>query len=91
MLHDPERELRAGPAASLSIAFALPALMAKAGRGSYATYLLHPVVLVSVMLAFRVVPLGAGLKFVLVSVVAVPVCFAVGYVVTRLPGVGRVV
>lgn len=66
-------------------------LMAKAGRGSYATYLLHPVVLVSVMLAFRVVPLGAQLKFVVVSIVAVPVCFAVGYAVTRLPGVGRVV
>jgi peptidoglycan/LPS O-acetylase OafA/YrhL len=66
-------------------------LMTKAGRGSYATYLLHPVVLVSVMLAFRVVPLGAELKFVIVSVVAVPVCFAVGYAVTRLPGVGRVV
>lgn len=66
-------------------------LMAKAGRGSYATYVLHPVVLVSVMLAFRVVPLGPELKFLIVSVVAVPVCFAVGYGVTRLPGVGRVV
>ena len=66
-------------------------LMTKAGRGSYATYLLHPVALVSVMLAFRVVPLGAELKFVLVSVVAVPVCFVVGYAVTRLPGLGRVV
>jgi peptidoglycan/LPS O-acetylase OafA/YrhL len=66
-------------------------LMTKAGRGSYATYLLHPVVLVSVMLAFRALPLGAELKFVLVSVVGVPVCFAVGYAVTRLPGVGRVV
>jgi glucans biosynthesis protein C len=66
-------------------------LIAKAGRGSYATYLLHPVVLVSVMLAFRAVPLGAELKFVIVSMVAVPVCFAIGYAVTRLPGVGRVV
>jgi glucans biosynthesis protein C len=66
-------------------------LMAKAGRGSYATYLLHPVVLVSVMLAFRPVPLGAELKFVLVSVIAVPVCFAVGYAATLLPGVRRVV
>ncbi len=65
--------------------------MAKAGRGSYATYLLHPVVLVLVMLAFRAVPLGAELKFVIVSVVAVPVCFVVGYAVTRLPWVGRVV
>lgn len=66
-------------------------LMAKAGRGSYAAYLLHPVVLVAVMLALRSVPLGAQAKFVLVSVVAVPLCFAVGYVVTRLPGVRRVV
>ncbi len=66
-------------------------LMAKAGRGSYAAYLLHPVALVSVMLAFRAVPLGAELKFVVVSAVAVPACFAVGYAVTRLPGAGRVV
>ena len=66
-------------------------LMARAGRGSYATYVLHPVVLVSVMLAFRVVPLGPELKFLVVSAVAVPVCFAVGYAVTRLPGIGRVV
>lgn len=66
-------------------------LIAKAGRGSYATYLLHPVVLVSVMLALRGVPLGAQPKFVIVSVVGVPLCFAVGYAVTRLPGVGRVV
>jgi peptidoglycan/LPS O-acetylase OafA/YrhL len=66
-------------------------LLTRAGRGSYATYLLHPVVLVSVMLAFRAVPVGAQLKFVVVSVVAVPVCFAVGYAVTRIPGVGRIV
>lgn len=64
---------------------------ARAGRGSYATYLLHPVVLVSVMLAFREVPLASELKFVVVAVVAVPVCFVVGYAATRLPGVGRVV
>lgn len=66
-------------------------LMARAGRGSYATYVLHPVVLVSVMLAFRVLPLGPEIKFLAVAVVAVPACFAVGYAVTRLPGVGRLV
>lgn len=66
-------------------------LVARAGRGSYATYVLHPVVLVLVMLAFRMAPLGPEVKFVLVSAVAVPTCFAVGYAVTRLPGVGRVV
>lgn len=66
-------------------------LMAKAGRGSYATYVLHPLVLVSVMLAFRVFSPAPELKFLLVSAVAVPVCFAVGYAATRLPGVGRVI
>lgn len=66
-------------------------LLAKAGRGSYAAYLLHPVLLVSLMLAFRAVPVGSQLKFVLVALVAVPACFTVGYAVTRIPGVGRVV
>lgn len=66
-------------------------LMGKAGRGSYATYVLHPVVLVCVMLAFRSVPLAAEVKFLVVAVVAVPVCFTVGYAVTRLPGIRRVV
>ena len=65
-------------------------ILAKAGRGSYATYVLHPLVLVGVMLAFRAVPLDAAWKFLLVAAVAVPVCFAVGYGVTRLPGVRRV-
>ncbi|WP_153502555.1 acyltransferase family protein [Cumulibacter manganitolerans] len=65
-------------------------LMIKAGRGSYAAYLLHPVVLVCVMLAMRTVPLGAQLKFVIVSVIAIPVCFTVGYALSRLPGVRRV-
>lgn len=66
------------------------ALLARAGRGSYTTYVLHPLLLVGVMLAFRVVPLAAAWKFPLVAAIAVPVCFTVGYGVTRLPGVGRV-
>ncbi|MDO9498087.1 MAG: acyltransferase family protein, partial [Nocardioides sp.] len=66
-------------------------LMEKAGRGSYATYVSHPLVLVSVMVAFRPLPLGAELKFVMVTAVAVPLCFGVGYLLTRLPGVSRVI
>lgn len=66
-------------------------LLAKAGRGSYATYVTHPLVLVSVMLAFRPLPLAAELKFVAVAAVAVPLCFAVGYLLTRVPGVSRVI
>lgn len=64
--------------------------MEKPGRGSYATYVSHPLVLVSVMLAFRPLPLGAELKFVAVTAVAVPLCFAVGYLLTRVPVFAKV-
>jgi peptidoglycan/LPS O-acetylase OafA/YrhL len=62
----------------------------KAGRSSYATYLLHPLVLTSVMVALSPIPVVAELKFLLVVAVGVPCCFAVGHAVTRLPGVRSV-
>ena len=65
-------------------------LLAKAGRASYATYFLHPLVLIALMLLFSSVPLGPGIKFVLVATVGVPACFTVGYALTRLPGVSKV-
>lgn len=58
----------------------------RAGRSSYATYLLHPLVLTSVMVVLSPVPLVAELKFLLVVAVGVPCCFTVGHAVTRLPG-----
>jgi glucans biosynthesis protein C len=61
-----------------------------AARGSYATYVLHPLVVTLLMLAFAPLALAVWPKFVLVAAVAVPVCFVVGYAVTRLPGVSRV-
>ena len=57
-----------------------------ASRGSYAAYLLHPLVLVVISLAMRPVPVPPEVKFVLVAVVGVPACFAVGYLATRVPG-----
>jgi hypothetical protein len=47
-------------------------------------------VITAVMLAVAPVDLGAWAKFVLVSALAVPACFAVGYGLTRLPGVSTV-
>jgi hypothetical protein len=64
--------------------------VANAARASYATYFVHPLVITAVMLAVAPVDLGAWAKFVLVSVLAVPACFAVGYALTRLPGVSTV-
>jgi surface polysaccharide O-acyltransferase-like enzyme len=65
-------------------------LIAKAGRASYATYILHPLVLTTLMVLFALVALGPALKFLVLSLVAVPTCFLIGYAVTRLPGVSRV-
>ncbi|HEX5770216.1 MAG TPA: hypothetical protein VFY11_04570, partial [Nocardioidaceae bacterium] len=63
---------------------------AAAARGSYATYVLHPVPMVLLSWLFAAVALAPEAKFVVVAVLAVPVCFAVGYAVTRIPGVSRV-
>ena len=62
-------------------------ILARAGRASYATYVLHPLVLTAIMVLFASLVVAPELKFLLVSMVAVPVCFVVGYALTRLPGI----
>jgi surface polysaccharide O-acyltransferase-like enzyme len=59
-------------------------LRARAGQASYAAYVLHPLVLTAVMVAFASLALAPELKFLIVIVVAVPACFLVGYPLTRL-------
>jgi glucans biosynthesis protein C len=65
-------------------------LRAQAGRASYATYVLHPLVLTAIMVAFAALALAPELTFLIVAVVAVPVCFAAGYAATRVPGISKV-
>jgi hypothetical protein len=65
-------------------------LLAKAARGSYATYVVHPLVLTLLMVMFSAVPIGPEVKFVVVAVLAVPASFAVGYALARLPGTSNV-
>ncbi len=66
------------------------ALVAKAGRASYATYFIHPLVITLVMMSLAWVPLVPELKFLLVAPLAVVACYAVGDGLTRLPGVSKV-
>jgi glucan biosynthesis protein C len=66
------------------------ALLERAGRASYATYFIHPLVLTAVMILFASVLLAPVIKFVLVAAVAIPACFAAGYTLTRLPGFSKV-
>jgi hypothetical protein len=65
-------------------------IVAAAARSSYATYFIHPLVLTAVMLLCRPIDLASPLKFVVVSFIAVPACFAAGQLLSRLPGVARV-
>ena len=64
-------------------------LLARAGRASYAAYVLHSLVLTAVMVAFASLALAPQLAFLAVAVVAVPACFLAGYAATRVPGISR--
>jgi glucans biosynthesis protein C len=66
-------------------------LRSRAGRASYATYILHPLVLTAIMVLFASLALAPELKFVVVAVVAVPVCYLAGYATTRVPAISKVV
>jgi hypothetical protein len=61
-----------------------------AGRASYATYFIHPLVITLVMMSLAWVPLVPELKFLLVAPLAVVACYAVAHALTRLPGVSKV-
>jgi glucan biosynthesis protein C len=62
----------------------------RAGRGSYAAYLIHPPVLVLASLACLPLPLPPTLKFLVVAAVGVPAAFTTGYALTRIPGLRRI-
>jgi len=62
-------------------------LRARAGRASYATYVLHPLALTAVMVLLVPLALPPELAFLVVAAVAVPVCYLAGYAATRVPGI----
>jgi hypothetical protein len=66
-------------------------LAARAGRGAYAAYLLHPLVLVLVSFAVRPLPLPPEVKFLLVASAGVAAAFSLGWAVTRSAFVARFV
>lgn len=66
-------------------------LAAEMGRAAFATFVLHQVVLVGLVLASRYLPWVPELKYLLVTAVGVAGSFFLGWLVLRLPGVSRVV
>ena len=65
-------------------------LRARAGRASYAAYILNDLVITAIMVLFASLALAPELTFLVVAVVAVPVCFLAGYAATRVPGISKV-
>lgn len=57
---------------------------------AFAVYVLHAPVIVALAVAVRGVDLDPVLKFFLVAPFAIAACFAVAYLVRRIPGVSRV-
>jgi peptidoglycan/LPS O-acetylase OafA/YrhL len=59
-------------------------------QNSYAVYILHIPVIVFLAWALRGLALPALLKFVVASVVIVPVCYLVAVLARKVPGLSRV-
>ena len=64
--------------------------LSAAGRASYPTYVVHPLVLTAIMIGFASIALPPPAKCLVVAALAVPACFGVGYALTRVPGLSRV-
>ncbi len=65
-------------------------LAKEASAGSYAAYIIHTPVIILFALAVRNVAIYPLLKFALVSLILVPLCFALGAGLRRLPGARRI-
>lgn len=59
-------------------------------RNAYAAYLIHEVVIITLAYAARDIVVYPLLKWVLVSLVAVPLCFGLSHLIRRLPYTERV-
>ena len=57
---------------------------------SYAVYVIHPPIIVFLAFALSGIVLGPFLKFGLLTVIVVPTCFAIAYIIRKIPGVSRV-
>jgi len=57
---------------------------------SYAVYIIHTPIIVFAAVALKGIDFEPLLKFGVVALIVIPVCFAVAYVIRKIPGVSRV-
>jgi hypothetical protein len=66
-------------------------LAQRLARAAFAVYIIHPVFLIAISLALKSMPVHAALKMLITIVFALPATFATGVLLTRVPGLRRVV
>ncbi len=57
---------------------------------SYAVYIIHIPIIVFIAVALKEIDIEPLLKFGMVSLIVVPTCFVVAYILRKIPGVSRV-
>ncbi|GHH67803.1 acyltransferase family protein [Promicromonospora soli] len=67
-----------------------PAWARFAARNTFAVYVIHPLVLVGVAMLLAQLVAPAGVKFLILLVLAVPLCWGFAHLLRRIPGVARV-
>ena len=56
----------------------------------YTVYIIHQTVVIAIDIFFIPLSMPPGLKFVLVTLIAVPLCFGLGMLIRKIPGTQRV-
>lgn len=67
-----------------------PAWARWAARNSFAVYVIHPLVLVGVAMIFAPLVAPAGVKFLILLCLSVPLCWGFAHLLRKIPGVSRV-
>jgi peptidoglycan/LPS O-acetylase OafA/YrhL len=67
-----------------------PAWARWAAQNSFAVYVIHPLVLVGVAVLLAPLVAPAGVKFLILLAISVPLCWALAHLLRRIPGVTRV-
>lgn len=67
-----------------------PAWARWAARNSFAVYVIHPLVLVGVAMLFAPLVAPAGVKFLILLCLSVPLCWGFAHLLRKIPGVSRV-
>lgn len=67
-----------------------PAWARWAAQNSFAVYVIHPLVLVGVAMLFAPLVAPAGVKFLILLALSVPLCWGFAHLLRKIPGVSRV-